>query len=170
MDQNRRLLENLRKVNPVKLSICQGIVIGTDGAECTCRIGSMEISGIRLRASLTDRERQMLVVPKTGSAVVLGSLSGDLSNLVVLQVDEAESVTFNGGQLGGLVNIGQLTDRINELVEAFNGHTHSIPVGAVSVTGTSGPSVNQAPITVPAVSSKASRFHRDDYEDSNINH
>lgn len=170
MDQNRRLIQNIRKVFPDKISIYQGIVTRADEKECTCRIGDAEISGIRLRASLTDRDRQMLVVPKAQSAVILGSLSGDLSNLVVLQVDEADKIIFNGGQLGGLINIEDLTAKINELVDAFNGHTHSIPVGTVNVTGTSGPSVNQAPITVPAVSSKASRFHKDDYEDSNIKH
>ena len=170
MDQNRRFLENLRRVNPGKLSIYQGIVTGTDGVECTCRIGSMEISGIRLRASLTDRDRQMLIVPKVQSAVILGSLSGDLSNLVVLQVDEAETVTFNGGQLGGLINIEDLTAKINELVDAFNDHTHSLATGAVNVTGAYGPSSNTAPITVPAISSKASKLNKDDYEDTSIKH
>lgn len=170
MDQNRRLLENLKKVQPARLSILQGIVTATDGMECTCRIGSVEVSGIRLRASLTGRDRQMLVVPKIQSAVILGSLSGDLSKLVVLQVDEVESITFNGGQLGGLINIEDLTAKINELVNAFNDHTHSLATGAVTVTGSSGPAANQVPITVPAISSKASRLNKNDYEDTTIIH
>ena len=170
MDQYRRLLENIRKANPGKLSIYQGIVTGTDGVECTCQIGNIEVSGIRLRASLTDRDRQMLIVPKVQSAVILGSLSGDLSNLVVLQVDEVDSVTFNGGQLGGLVNIEDLTDKINELVDAFNDHTHSLATGAVNVTGSYGSSSNTAPITVPAISGKAAKLNKDDYEDTTIIH
>ena len=170
MDQNRRLLENLKKVQPARLSILQGIVTATDGTECTCRIGSVEVSGIRLRASLTDRDRQLLVVPKIQSAVVLGSLSGDLSNLVVLQVDEADKIIFNGGQLGGLVNIETLTDKINELVDTFNGHTHSLAIGTVKVSGAAGESANTAPIQVPAISRKAEKLDKNDYEDTNITH
>ena len=170
MDQNRRLIQNIRKVFPDKISIYQGIVTRADEKECTCRIGDAEISGIRLRASLTDRDRQMLVVPKIQSAVILGSLSGDLSNLVVLQVDEADKIIFNGGQLGGLVNIETLTDKINELVDTFNGHTHSLATGTVNVSGAAGESANTAPIQVPAISRKAEKLDKNDYEDTNITH
>lgn len=53
----------------------------------------------------------MLVTPKVGSAVTIGSLSGDLRELVVLQVDHIETIVINGGKLGGLINIGQLTKK-----------------------------------------------------------
>ena len=171
MDNNRRLIENIRKAaGPVPMSIYQGIVTSTDGVTCSCRFGEMEVSGIRLRASLTDRERQMLIVPKTGSAVIIGSLSGDLAQAVVLQVDEADRIEINGGQLGGLVNIEDLTEKINELVDAFNGHTHSLPTGAVSVSGPAGAMSNTAPVSVPAISQKADKLNKDDYEDSTIKH
>lgn len=171
MDNNRRLVENIRKAaGPVPMSIYQGIVTSTDGVTCSCRFGSTEVSGIRLRASLTERERQMLVVPKAGSAVVIGSLSGDLSQAVVLQVDEIERIEVNGGKLGGLVNIEDLTAKINELVEAFNGHTHSLPTGTVSVSGPAGAMSNPAPVSVPAISKKADKFTRDDYEDDTVKH
>ena len=86
--------------------------------------------------------------------------------MVVLQVDEVDSVIFNGGQLGGLINIEALTEKINELVEAFNRHTHTMAPGAIQV----GASVNAVPVKVPAVLQKASRLNRKDYEDSNITH
>ena len=170
MDQNRRLLENLKKVNPQRLTVYQGIVTGVNGIQCSCRIGNAVVTGIKLRASLTDRERQMLVVPKSGSAVVLGSLSGDLANLVVLQADEVEKIVINGGSLGGLVNIEDLTAKINGLVDAFNSHTHTLPVGTVSVTGSAGPSANPSPVTVPAVTTKADKFSKEDYEDNTVVH
>lgn len=171
MDQNRRLKNNIKSiVGPAPMTIYQGIVTTTDGITCSCRFGSIEVSDIRLRASLTERDRQMLIVPKTGSAVVVGSLSGDLSSLVVLQVDEIDHIEINGGQLGGLVNIEDLTDRINDLVDAFNSHTHSIPSGAVAVTGTSGAASNAAPVEVPAIADKTSRFNKNDYEDTDITH
>lgn len=146
--------------------ITQGEVISTEGLTCTVQIGEAKIEGVRLRSSLTDRERQVLVVPKVGSSVTLGCLTADLNNLVVLQVDEIDSITINGGQLGGVVNIEQLTSKINDLVEAFNRHTHMLPPGVVVTTG----GVNANPISVPAPGSKAAAFDRSDYEDNTIKH
>lgn len=110
--------------------------------------------------SETDDGGQLLVVPKVGSAVIVGSLSGDLAELAVLAIDKAESitltattVTLNGGKLGGLVKVAELTQKLNELVQAFNGHTH---------TGTHGP-------TSPPVS-QAKAFSKDDYEDTTVKH
>ena len=166
MTPERRLADNIRRLNPVAMWMTQGEVIAVDGQTCTVQIGEAQIQGVRLRASLSSRERQMLVVPKVGSPVTLGCLTGDLNNLVVLQVDEIESVTINGGKLGGLVNIEALTDKINELVDAFNKHQHSLLPGTIVTTG--GPNTN--PVTVPSPTKKASRFDKNDYEDPSITH
>lgn len=170
MTPERRLAENIRRINPVSMWMTQGEVTATDGVTCSVRIGDAELEGIRLRASLSDNDRQILVVPKVGSAVVLGCITGDLNNMVVLQVDEIESITINGGEQGGLVKIQELTDRLNELVEMFNSHTHTIATGGIQVEGTAVKQTNTAPITVPAITSKASRFDADDYEDDTITH
>ena len=130
----------------------------------------MEVRDIRLRASLTERERQMLVVPKIGSAVILGSLSGDLADLAVLQVDEIERIEINGGQLGGLINISELTDKINALIDMFNSHTHSLPTGTVAVAGNAGTMSNPSEVLVPEVRRKAEKFNKEDYEDNTIKH
>lgn len=166
MTPERRLADNIKRLQPVNLWITQGEVISIDGLTCTVKIGDAEIEGVRLRASLTEREREILVVPKIGSSVTLGCLTADLNNPVVLQVDEIESITVNGGQLGGLIKIQELTDKINALVEAFNGHTHLIPTGGVVTSA--GPNIN--PVTVPAVTKKAAKLNKKDYEDDTIKH
>lgn len=102
---------------------------------------------------------------------MVGSLSGDLSELVVLKVDEIESIEVNGGKLGGLINIEDLTKKLNNLVNEvnalknkFNTHTHT-----VATTGTSAAqSGTAAPVTSPA--SAASKFDKTDYEDKTITH
>ena len=171
MDNYRRLRDNLKAIaGSEKIAIYQGIVTAVDGDTCSCRLDNIEIDGIRLRASLAKTEKRILITPKVGSAVILGSLSGDFSSLVALQVDEVERIEINGGELGGLVNIEALTDKINSLVEAFNSHTHSLPTGTVNVQGSSGPAANAAPISVPAVAKKADRFDSRDYEDDKIRH
>ena len=123
------------------------------------------MSGIRLRASKAENDSQILLVPRTGSAVIVCSLSGDLSDLAVIAVDEVERIEINGGRLGGLINIEQLTDKLNALVDAFNSHTHTIPIGGVICE-----KPNAAPVRVPKVISPASSFRTGDYEDETIKH
>lgn len=164
-----RLARNIRDlVGKTQMSIYQGIVSGVDGVTCSIRFGSQEVSGIRLRASLSDNDRQILVVPKVNTAVIVGSLSGDLSDLVVLKADEVESIEVNGGELGGLINIEDLTDKLNRLVNEvnalknkFNAHTHT---GTCSIGGT----CSCLPPTSKA--QDATRFNKNDYEDTTVTH
>ena len=170
MTPERRLADNIKRLNPSSMWLTQGEVVAVDDLTCTVKIGDAEIEGVRLRASLTGRDRQILTVPKVGSSVTLGCLTADLNNLVVLQVDEVEKIIVNGGELGGLIKIQELTDKINELVDKFNSHTHILVTGAVQVEGTAVKQANLAPITVPAVSNKAAKLNKKDYEDETIKH
>lgn len=83
---------------------------------------------------------------------------------------EAGQIVFNGGGNKGLVNIEQITSKINELIDAFNNHTHSIPSGMVAVSGSLGPGSNPAPVDVPAPAAKHTKVQRDDYEDTKVTH
>lgn len=82
----------------------------------------------------------------------------------------AEGIVINGGDLGGMVNIGQLTQKINEFISAFNSHTHEIPMGAVAVAGSATAQSNPAPVAVPAITSRHPGVAVSDYEDGKIKH
>ena len=167
MTQEQRLLNNLKNaVGPAPIAVYQGIVVSVEGITCTVRFGDMDVAGVRLRASEASEDAQMLIVPRVNSAVIVGSLSGDLSELVVLAVDVIERIEINGGKLGGLINIEALTDKINELVNAFNNHTHTIQTGQIVC----GSYPNAAPVQVPAVTSKAQLLQKSDYEDETVKH
>lgn len=167
MTPEERLRRNIKAVvGPAPITVYQGIVSRVDGITCTVRFGEMEVDGIRLRASEESQDAQMLIVPKVDTAVIVGSLSGDLSELVVLSVDVIERIEINGGKLGGLINIEALTNKINELVNAFNNHTHTIQSGQI-VCGTY---PNAAPVQVPAITSKAQQLQKSDYEDETVKH
>lgn len=163
MDQYRRLRDNLMQMIGAgkEITIWQGIVKSVEGTTCTVTFGTLDVEGVRLRASLAENESHLLIVPKVNTAVVVGSLSNDLSLLVVLAVDEVESITINGGKLGGLINIESLTQKINELVRTFNNHTHQ-----VSTTG----SATAQTGTAASVTSKASELNKSDYEDTKVTH
>lgn len=171
-----RLARNIRDlVGGRTLTIYQGEVTKVDGSVCTVKFANQEISDIRLRASSVDVDKQMLITPKVGSSVVVGSLSGDLSELVVLQVDEVESIEINGGEFGGLIKIGDLTDKLNKLVRevnalknTFNSHTHT---GTIEGTSPSGPVTGSCNVLAPSSQAQqATEFNKDDYEDTTIKH
>lgn len=162
MDNNKRLADNIRNLMGGKnITVYQGIVKSVEGITCTVTFGSLDVDGVRLRASETENDSHLLIVPKKGTAVTVGSLSGDLAQLVVLAVDEVESITINGGKLGGLINIEALTEKINDLVAKFNGHTHQ-----VSTTGTATSQTG----TAAATAMTAENFDKNDYEDKLITH
>lgn len=156
MDKYKELADHLRTFGGgTPTSVYQGIVRAVDGLTCEVEIGGIIIPGVRLRASLSEQEAHLLITPAVGSAVIVGSLSGDLAELVVLAVDRVESVVINGGRLGGLVNIEALTTKLNELVAAVNSHVHTS-------------SGKGAPTTPPV--SQAQSFTASDYEDATIKH
>lgn len=155
MDQYKELATLIKQASSggSRVTILQGIVKEVSGITCTVEIGSLTVSDVRLRASEKQEDAQILITPAIGSAVILASLSGDMTNLVVVAVDVAESITINGGKLGGLINIEALTAKLNELVQVFNSHTHTAPNG---------------PTTPPTTS--ANQLQRKDYEDEKIKH
>ena len=159
MDQYRQLRDSIASLIPQRAAILQGIVKAVDGITCTVTVGNIDIPGVRLRASELDNDQQLLITPKVGSPVILGSLSGDLTDLAVLRVDQAASVTINGGSLGGLINIADLTQRLNDLVQAFNTHTHSVTVAHPGGT-----------FTTLKPTASADSFNRSDYEDTLVTH
>ena len=161
MDNYKELADNLRRVFGTRgVTISTGIVKSVSGILCEVEVGRLFVPDVRLRASETADGGEILLVPKVGTAVVFGSLTGDLSQLVVLQVDRIESIkatgsiTINEGKLGGLVNIEDLTNKLNTLVQSFNTHTHTGKMGA--------------PTTPPVA--QAQTFNKSDYEDTKIKH
>lgn len=160
MDEYRRLQELLRGAGGGReTTLYQGVVKSVEGQTCTVTVGQVDVPGVRLKASETEDKGRMLVTPKVGTAVTMGSLSGDMAELVVVQVDHVERIEVNGGLLGGLVNIEELTAKINELVDAFNSHTHQVTVAHPGGTFT----------TVKPMKA-ANRFVKGDYEDETIKH
>lgn len=176
MDPYKQLADRLNGLRPTTQALTYGIVKSVSGVMCSVMVGSQVIEDVALRATGVDQEGHCLIVPKVGSAVLMGNINGDLSRLVVLAVDVVErveltgEVVYNDGQLGGMVKIKELTDKINELVKAFNDHTHILQSGAVAVSGTESAQSNAKPITVPAITSKAKELRKSDYEDLKIKH
>lgn len=88
-----------------------------------------------------------------------------------VEVAPDKEITFNGGGLGGLVKVKELTDKLNKLrdeVDAialkYNSHTHI-------TTATIGDSTKLGIIEAPTSTAQLTTpFKRDDYENTKIKH
>lgn len=137
-------------------------VVSVDGECCTVDYDGLQVSDVRLRAVVNGEQSKILVTPKVGSYVMVVSLTDDMTQLIVSafsEVDKIEidtgKIVLNGGQNGGIVNITQLTQKLNDMVNRFNAHTHT----ATTIGGTTTPPV--AP---------AAPFNASDYNDDKILH
>ena len=133
MDTYRRLADVLKGVNPQAISpIMQGKMGDVDGNTCTVIVDDIEISDVRLRSSTTDNEHEMLIIPKLGTTVIVGSLTGDMDELVILSCDEIETISINGGALGGLIKINELKTQLAKVTARIDGIISAINAGVVT--------------------------------------
>jgi hypothetical protein len=145
------------------------------GNTCTVILDEMEITDVRLRAVVNNNTDKILVTPSIGSYVLVVDLSGgEYRNLAVIGYSEIDgieiitgntkievnngSIVFNGGGLDGLVKINELTQKLNDLVQAFNTHIHTTT--ATIGTGPVG--------SISAPTQTAQNFSKSDYENNKI--
>lgn len=84
-----------------------------------------------------------------------------------VMISSGDSIILNKGENGGVINIEQLTKKLNQTIQEletlralFNSHVHS---GVTTGPGTSGP-------TPTSLTNSFSTFKVDDYEDKNCIH
>lgn len=172
-----------------------GTIVKVDESLRTCdvQVGGIVYEGVLLYACERAELKGFVAIPKKDSLVVVATLAGSSRMYVALfsEIDKviftigdnvnmtcdgeqievsAPKIIINGGNLGGLINIEPLTQKINDLIEAFNNHTHAIEPGKVAVTGTAASQSNPAPVMVPAPAAKHGSVSRSDYEDDNVTH
>lgn len=139
------------------------------------RVGSFVVVGFVAEGSagvvlLTDdvESVEVVVSDKTTRAV----LDEDGARIYVGEETSAEltadGLVLNGGKLGGLIKVKDITDKINELIDAFNNHTHTLPTSSVAVSGSATAQTNLSPITVPAITKKHKEVRREDYENEKV--
>jgi hypothetical protein len=114
------------------------------GTTCSVRIDELPVTGVRLRAVINNNAGQLLVTPEVGSYVLVMDLSGgDYRDLAVIAYSEisevsikignttvcidANGITFNGGQLGGLVKLQELKDNLNSLKQYVEAIHNALP-------------------------------------------
>ena len=156
-----------------------GTVKEVNTLEGTCTVerdGKPELHEVRLNAMIDEGVKDVFrVIPAVGSYVMVLQM-GMAEGMVVAtsKIERVEmrtgdvtvnvssvGVVMNGGKLGGMIDIAKLTEKMNGLVDAFNGHTHQ-----VSTTG----SASAQSGTAAAITSKAKKLNQGDYEDEKVKH
>ena len=175
MSKERECAKSLRAIvgkEPFQTYVAK--VVSVEGAKCTVLrvFDEMEIKEVRLNCSTTENEG-VVIVPKKDSHVLITSIDGlywfvsQYSAIDKITVDAESKIIFNGGENKGLIQIEKLTQKLNELVDKFNQHTHtgtfSGAIGEIPVSGTIEATSIPTPITEPF-------FVKSDYEDENITH
>ena len=158
------------------ISVLPAEIVSVSGETCTIKIGELEITGVRLRAVINNNSEKILVTPKDGSHVLVADLSGgEFREFAVIAFSEVEKINikigattidvdsngiiFNGGSLDGMVKINELTNKLNLLVQAFNGHSHQ-----VSTTGSASAQTGMTTSLTPT----AQTFSAADYKNEKI--
>ena len=158
-----------------------GKVKSVDGETCTVSIGDLTLTDVRLRSVINGEDSKLLITPAEDSYVTIIDLSGDLRETEVIGYSQIEAIdietskdinikcngtiTLNKGDHDGLVNIKDLTEKLNKLVRQFNSHTHSGSfegtINGVAAAGT---------VTLNGPMARADQFNKDDYEDDKVKH
>lgn len=74
----------------------------------------------------------LCIYPKPGTICLVGIIEGQETDAFLISAEEVDEIVLNGGTLGGLVKVGELTERlnliekdINSLKQALSGWTPS---------------------------------------------
>lgn len=120
-------------------------VVSIQGTTCTIKLlDELQLSDVRLTATISDSEDGLLIVPKVGSEVIVMSQTGTLSSLMVLKVNEVDAVKYKNADFefmldpgtkkvtikNGQVNLGAL---MNSLIDAIGSAVIVTPDGLGSI-------------------------------------
>lgn len=89
-----------------------GKVTAVDGESCSVvLVGGLELSDVKLSATVRESADYLLLVPAIGSDVLMLSGDGTLSNLYVIKVDQIAKFKFS--QNGLKVNFDSIDKKVN---------------------------------------------------------
>lgn len=111
IDKYAKLIETLKATILVKtMPILSAEVTKVSGETCEVKIGNLTLTDIRLKATINGKADKLLLLPKVGSMVLIGSLTGDLKDLAVLKIDELEKIAYKQGSL--TIEIDSVTGKV----------------------------------------------------------
>lgn len=154
MDRYKKLIDVLQLATPKEvLPLLNAEVKEITGESCTVVVDGLELTEVRLKATINGDSDGLLLIPKVGSMVLLGSLTGDLKDLAVLSIDQMEQLQYKQSGLSVVIDSTDkkvsIENDSTSLKALFQGLADLLK--QFKVTTPSGPSTALLPDTMQAV-------------------
>jgi len=173
MDKSGKIRESIRKIagthNPGN-TFFTAEVKSVDDETCTIIWNDLEISDVRLGAVVNGNANNIKIKPTTGSMVAIADMShGTLRDLAVIGWSEIDSITINGGTLGGLVKIQELVNNLQAIKSYVETMKTAVSAGLMAIgvgsaaNGTTGKTAFDSAMAGTSITLK-------DMEDKSITH
>ena len=131
--------------------------------------GTMDVKGISDDLEYYDVSLgcgSCILVPAKGSMCVIAVLEGvDTECMLIsaekierLKVNASSEIVLNGGEMGGLVKVKELTETLNKMIDTFNSHTHTV-AGVMPGSGA---------VTAPAPMTSMDKVEQNNLENKRI--
>lgn len=172
--RNEQILNAIRNMVSSDQATIIGTVVSVDQAAQTAEI-KLDDAGnvtdtIRLKSVVDNAEAGFVLFPAVGSVILASRiLSGE--DFFMVSASEVDEVWLNGKANEGLINISELTAKLNSLVDevnalkdAYNSHIHTT---TATVGGSTTPGVISS---TTSTAQPASTFSKSDYEDETVKH
>lgn len=62
----------------------------------------------------------LCIYPKPGTTCLVGIVEGQETDTFLISAEEVDEIVLNGGKLGGMVKVGELTERLNLIEKDIN--------------------------------------------------
>ena len=155
MDKYARLAELLKQVagTPSGTPLFYAEVKSVEGDSCTITYADLDIDEVSLNATRSGVADKLIITPKIGTMALIGSLSGDLRDLVMLKCDEPELISYTYGGLEVIIDStdSKVSVKNNDisLVDLFTSIMDIIT--NLTVSTPNGPSGTPLPPTIMAI-------------------
>jgi hypothetical protein len=119
-DKIRKAVREMSKTGDEVYSIvCKVDSVNASEKTCDCSPvdGKADLLGVRLMA---QNQTGFYIIPKVDSIVVVTMINGFTG--YVAMFSEVDEIQLNGDNYDGLVMVQELTDKLNNLENAFNNH------------------------------------------------
>lgn len=106
MDKPSELKKRIREIVGANPNLpLTGVVEAVENDYCTVALKSgLPVSDVKLKATISNGNDYLKLIPKVGSTVVMISLTGDENNLTIIKIDEAEKIEYNQNGLEILID------------------------------------------------------------------
>lgn len=130
-----KLVAKFREMFKISMIIEPATVKSVDVDNLTCVVelaDETEVSDVRLKAAIDGVNDGIVQIPVVDSTVLIAAIGNKVSVRAVIMFSEVAEVLFYGGENGGLIKIGALVtklnnleNKVNDIVDKFNSHTHA---------------------------------------------